>query len=136
MKNGRYGAYVSVDGINATLPSDKTPETVTLEEAIALIDERAAKGGGKPARSNKKKAPEKKPASKAETAPKKAAAKADAVPKKPVKKAPAKKAAAKPKSDAAAAASKARAPMTAAAKTSPAKPAKSVAKKSVGKANG
>jgi DNA topoisomerase-1 len=140
VKNGRYGAYVSVDGINATLPSDKTPETVTLEDAIALIDERAAKGGGKSPRT-KKKPQEKKAASKAEEAPKKAAgkkpaAKADAAAKKPVKKAPAKKSAAKPKSDAAAAASKARAPVTAAAKTSPAKPSKNVAKKSVGKANG
>jgi DNA topoisomerase-1 len=139
VKNGRYGAYVSIDGINATLPSDKTPETVTLEEAIALIDERAAKGGGKPARVKKKAAP-KKAADKADTAPKKAAAKkladqAEAAPNKPVKKAPTKKAAAKPKSGAAAA-SKARAPVTAAAKTSRAKPSKSVAKKSVGKANG
>jgi DNA topoisomerase-1 len=128
VKNGRYGAYVSVDGINATLPSDKTPETVTLEEAIALIEERAAKGGGKPARGKKKAAPKKND--------KKAAAKADTEAKatKPAKKAPAKKAAAKPKSDAAAAASKARAPVT--AKTSPAKPTKNVAKKSAGKANG
>jgi DNA topoisomerase-1 len=131
VKNGRYGAYVSVDGINATLPSDKTPETVTLEEAIALIDERAAKGGGKPAR-GKKKAPAKKAAVKADAAPKKA----DAAAKKPAKKAPAKKSAAKPKSATAAAASKARAPVTAAAKTSPAKPPKAIAKKSVGKANG
>ena len=43
MKNGRYGAYVSHDGINATLPADKTPDTVTLEEAVALIDARIAK---------------------------------------------------------------------------------------------
>jgi DNA topoisomerase-1 len=32
---------VSHEGVNATLPSDKTPETVTLEEATALIDARA-----------------------------------------------------------------------------------------------
>src|SRR2546429_4449016 len=49
MKNGRYGAYVTSGGVNATTPSDKTPETITLPEAIALIDERAAKGGGKKA---------------------------------------------------------------------------------------
>jgi len=44
---GRYGPYVSHDGVNATLPADKTPETITLEEAAALIDARAEKGGGK-----------------------------------------------------------------------------------------
>jgi DNA topoisomerase-1 len=40
-KNGRYGPYVSHNGVNATLPADKTPDTVTLEEAVALIDVRA-----------------------------------------------------------------------------------------------
>jgi DNA topoisomerase-1 len=57
VKNGRYGPYVSHDGINATLPSDMTPETVTLEQALPLLDARAALGTGKG-----KKAPKKKPA--------------------------------------------------------------------------
>src|SRR6185369_13031956 len=126
VKNGRYGAYVTAGGVNATIPSDKTPETITLAEAIALIDERAAKGGGKPKRGAKKKA-----------APKKTAAKAaDPDAPKPAKKAAAKKAAAKPKSEAV---SKARAPVASAAKTSAAKPAtapKTPAKKSAGKARG
>ena len=65
VKGGRYGAYVTAGGVNATIPSDKTQETITLEEAIALIDERAAKGGGKPKRGAKK-APAKKAAAKAD----------------------------------------------------------------------
>jgi DNA topoisomerase-1 len=47
-KNGRYGPYVSHAGINATLPRDKTPETITLDEAAALIDARAEALGGQP----------------------------------------------------------------------------------------
>ena len=47
-KNGRYGPYVSHDGINATLPRDKTPETITLEEAAALLDARAERGAPAP----------------------------------------------------------------------------------------
>lgn len=133
VKNGRYGAYVTAGGVNATIPSDKTPETITLAEAIALIDERAAKGGGKAKRPAKKAAP-KKAAKSAEN--KSAEKPADPDRPKPAKKAVAKKAAAKPKSDSV---SKARAPVASAAKTSAAKPAKSSktpAKKSAGKARG
>jgi DNA topoisomerase-1 len=124
VKSGRYGAYVTAGGVNATIPSDKSQDTITLPEAIALIDERVAKGGGKPKRGAKKAKPAK--ASKT-TAKIEVAAKAA----KPAKKPAAKKSAAKPKSDAA---SKARAPVT--AKTSPSKAAKPLAKKSAGKANG
>ncbi len=42
-KSGRYGPYVSHDGVNATLPPDKTPDTVTLDEALALLDARAGR---------------------------------------------------------------------------------------------
>jgi DNA topoisomerase-1 len=46
-KHGRYGPYVSHNGVNATLPADKTPETVQLEDAVALID---AKAGNAPSK--------------------------------------------------------------------------------------
>ena len=58
VKNGRFGPYVSNNGVNATLPSDKTPETVTLDEAIVLLDARAAALGNSP-RAKKKAAPKK-----------------------------------------------------------------------------
>jgi len=128
VKSGRYGAYVTAGGINATIPSDKDKDSITLAEAIALIDERAAKGGGKGKAAKKAAKP------KAEKAAEPAKADADADAPKPAKKSSAKKAA-KPKSDSV---SKARAPVAADAKTSAAKPAaaKATAKKSAGKARG
>ena len=41
---GRYGAYVSHGKINATLPNSMALETVTLEDAIRLIEERSGAG--------------------------------------------------------------------------------------------
>ncbi|HEX3755879.1 MAG TPA: type I DNA topoisomerase [Rhizomicrobium sp.] len=53
---GRYGPYVSDGETNATIPEDSDPQAVTMEQALALIAERAAKGGKKkkPARAAKK----------------------------------------------------------------------------------
>jgi DNA topoisomerase-1 len=50
---GRYGAYVTDGSINATIPGGGDPQTITLEQASALIAERAAKGGGKKKKSAK-----------------------------------------------------------------------------------
>ncbi|HKA81112.1 MAG TPA: type I DNA topoisomerase [Xanthobacteraceae bacterium] len=73
VKNGRYGPYASHDGVNATLPSDMTPDSITLEQAVGLIDARAARGGnGKKAPAKKKAAADEKPA---KSASKKASAK-------------------------------------------------------------
>ena len=73
--SGRFGPYIKHGDTNANVPKGKDPASITMDEAVALIAERAAKGGGK------------KPAKKA-AAPKKAAKGEDAD-------APAKKTAAK-----------------------------------------
>ena len=57
-KKGRYGPYVSHNGVNATLPADKTPDTITLDEAVALLDARADRNAPAPhARPRKPKRP-------------------------------------------------------------------------------
>jgi len=78
---GRFGPYVTDGTTNATLPKTADPDTLTAEEATALIDARAALG---PAKGKKKTAAKK-------AAPKKAAA----AKKTPVKKAAVKKVAVK-----------------------------------------
>jgi DNA topoisomerase-1 len=93
VKNGRYGAYVSHDGVNATLPRDKAPDAITLEEAVALLDERIAKGGGKAGKRTARKAPPVKRGKSAATPKPRAAAKPPASKKPKAAKAPAKAAA-------------------------------------------
>jgi DNA topoisomerase-1 len=88
---GRYGPYVSDGETNATVPEGTEPMELTLEQALTLIAERAAKGSKKkkkrtPAKANtpaKAKAPakEKKETAK-KAAPKKTTAKKKAVAKK------------------------------------------------------
>ena len=131
LKKGRYGAYVTIDGINATIPDSIEPEKLTIAEAIALIEERAAKTGGKPKRAAKKAA--KKPAKAAAA---NGAAESEALAKKPAakKKAPAKKAA--PKKDAAEPVSLTEAAKAKASKVAAAKITKVAEKKSAGKARG
>ena len=76
VKKGRYGPYVSHDGVNATLPADITPEDVTIEQAVGLLEARIAKGGGKKPR---KKAAAKKTDKKAEKPAKSAKEKSEAI---------------------------------------------------------
>ena len=78
VRDGRYGAYVSHGKVNATLSKDMSPETVTLDDAVTLIEN---KGGPDPKAIRK--------------APKKAAAKKAPSTKAPAKKPTAKKAAPK-----------------------------------------
>ncbi|OUD08891.1 DNA topoisomerase I [Marivivens niveibacter] len=66
---GRYGPYVKWEKVNATLPKDVDPQDVTVEQAIELVNEKAAKSG------KKRKAPAKKAAAKKTTAKKPAAKK-------------------------------------------------------------
>ena len=60
--DGRYGPYVKWDKINATLPDGTDPQDVTLDMAVPLLAEKAAKSGKKaPAKkTTAKKAPAKK----------------------------------------------------------------------------
>ncbi|MGZ8359369.1 MAG: type I DNA topoisomerase [Allosphingosinicella sp.] len=44
LMEGRFGAYVTDGTTNATLPKTVAPDTLTLEEAAQLLDDRAAKG--------------------------------------------------------------------------------------------
>ncbi|MCC5640952.1 topoisomerase DNA-binding C4 zinc finger domain-containing protein, partial [Nostoc sp. CHAB 5844] len=89
VRDGRYGPYVNWGKVNATLPKGKDPQDITVEEALVLIAERAAKDGGGKAKA--KKAPAKAAKAKSDDGaaekPKKAAAKPKAA---AAKKAPAK----------------------------------------------
>ena len=84
MLSGRYGPYIKHGATNANVPRGTDPAAVTMEQAVLLLAERAAKGGGKG----------KKPArtAKAKAAPKAEGAKAPAKRKPARKTAPAKKA--------------------------------------------
>ncbi len=51
---GKYGPYVSDGTVNATLPQDSDPASVTMEEAVVLLAARAAKGPAKKKQGAKK----------------------------------------------------------------------------------
>ncbi|MEM7505381.1 MAG: type I DNA topoisomerase [Pseudomonadota bacterium] len=53
--DGRYGPYVKWEKINATLAKEQDPHKITLEEALALVEAKAAtKKKKKPAKKSKK----------------------------------------------------------------------------------
>ena len=64
LHEGRYGPYVSCDGVHATLPKETALDAITLDDALKLIAAKAAKGPAKPV---KKAAAKKAPAAKAAT---------------------------------------------------------------------
>ena len=68
---GRYGPYVKWEKVNATIPNDQDPQAITLEEAIALVEAKAATKK-KPKKAAAKKKPAKKAAAKKKPAAKKA----------------------------------------------------------------
>ena len=84
VREGRFGSYVNHGKTNATLKHDMSPESLSLEEAIRLVEDKAGSGP----------APRKAAARSTKAAPKKAAPAKKAA---PTKKAAAKKAPAKAK---------------------------------------
>ncbi len=92
--NGRFGPYIKWNKVFATIPKSYDPQTISLEEAIELVNAKAARGPSvKKTKAGAKKASEKPAAKKA--AAKKPAAKKPAAKKKPAKKVAAKKTPAK-----------------------------------------
>jgi DNA topoisomerase-1 len=97
LRDGRYGLYVTDGETNASLPKDASGDTLTFEQAVSLLEARAAAGPSKKAKAKRgakaPKAATKSPAKKG-TAKKGPATKA-ATKKAPAKKSPAKKSATK-----------------------------------------
>ena len=60
VKDGRFGPYITDGATNATLPRGIDPAEVTLETAVQLLAERAARVDSNPKRTIKKKAVKKK----------------------------------------------------------------------------
>jgi len=69
--SGRFGPYVALGKVYATIPKNLSPDTIGLDDALALISAKAAKSPAKPVA---KKAVAKKPAAKTARKPKKDAA--------------------------------------------------------------
>ncbi len=59
LHDGRYGHYVKWGKINATIPKGLAPDSITMDQAVGLLAERAAKTGGGRARKATKTPPRK-----------------------------------------------------------------------------
>ncbi|SEQ00022.1 DNA topoisomerase I [Faunimonas pinastri] len=75
---GRYGPYIKHGKVNATLPKSVPPQDVTMDQAVALIAEKAGKTPVKPTRAKAKASPKKDADTEKAPAKKKAPAKAKA----------------------------------------------------------
>jgi DNA topoisomerase-1 len=53
VRDGRYGPYVAWGKIYATLPKGTDPQGVELQQAVAMLADKAGKGGSKPSRAGK-----------------------------------------------------------------------------------
>lgn len=73
VRAGKYGPYVNWGKVNATLPKAMTQESLTLEQAVELVNAKAeaggAKGGAKAAAKTKRPSAAKAPAKKAASKP-------------------------------------------------------------------
>ena len=79
---GRFGPYATDAGRRASIPKDRDPASVTLEEALKLLEEAPAKKGARKKKAAAKKSPAKKAAAKKAPAKKKAKKKSTATRKK------------------------------------------------------
>ncbi|EJF75110.1 type I DNA topoisomerase [Bartonella alsatica] len=67
IRNGRYGPYINWGKINATLPKDKEPISVTLSEALELISAKASRKKATGKASSKKVTTKRAPSKRKET---------------------------------------------------------------------
>jgi len=74
VRDGRFGPYVNHGKVNATLPKGTDPQSLTLEQAIELINAKAGSSKSAPKKAAAKKAPAKKAAAKTTATKTKAAA--------------------------------------------------------------
>ena len=55
LKDGRYGPYITDGKLNASMPNDLEVETITLEDAVKLIDKKRVAPARKKKTKRKKK---------------------------------------------------------------------------------